>query len=81
MLLLLHKGLVFFVTISIHDSPCYACILHLITVLIFCFETWSEGMLLHLFCGLPTDYQMALVRSLISRLKMSEILSEVVRNL
>ena len=34
LLLLCHKGLVVFVLSSVHDYPCYAYILHLITVLV-----------------------------------------------
>ena len=82
MLLLLHKRLVFFVQTSIHDSPYHACISHLITMLFF--ETWSEGILLHLFRDLPTDYQMVYVRTFIHPFEMCEILfkilSEIVRN-
>ena len=31
----------------------------------FRFETWSEEILLHLFCDLPTDYQIVCVRNFI----------------
>ena len=65
MLLLLHKGLIFFAPTSIHDSPYYALYFTFDYCASFCFETWSEGILLHIFCDLPTVYQIVCVRNLI----------------
>ena len=49
--LLLH----FFAPTSIHDSPYYACISHLITMLVFVLR---QGVKEYLFCDLPSDNQM-----------------------
>ena len=86
MLLLLQKGLVFFAQTSIHDSPIYTLHFTFDYCASFRFETRSEGILLHTFCDLPTVVSDVCVLSYVSKtlfthLKMSEILSEIVRNL
>ena len=65
MLLLLRKELVFFGSTSIHDTPYYALYFTFDYCASFCFETWSEGILLDIFCYLPTVYQIACVRNFI----------------
>ena len=53
MLLFLHKGLVFFVPILVHVSPYDACILHLITQLVFILRHRVKEFFLHVFYGGP----------------------------
>ena len=65
MSLLLSEELVFCVPILIHNSPYYVLYFTFDYYARFRFETCSEGILLHLFCDLPTDYQMVCVRNFI----------------
>ena len=64
-LLLLQKGLVFFGPTSIHDSHYHALYFTFDYCASFCFETWSEGILLHILCDLPTVYKIVCVQNFI----------------